>query len=132
MSRWLAIDLLNNTEVITPSTKNSGVALLFRVARDLISDVPFTSIFIMFSWKVLRGHHVYTDMWVSFTGEEELIFQHEVGNLRDPSVLKGATIVGHVHCRISVICSMFLQLGSNINFTMTESNLNEVLRLMFS
>ena len=42
----------------------------------------------------------------------------EIGNLRDPfavSALKGAMIVGHVPHRISMICSMFLQLASNID-----------------
>ena len=72
-----------------------------------------------FTESVIRGHHVYKDIWIPVTGEE-LICQHEIGNLRDPfavSVLKGATIVGHVPHRISAICSMFLQLGGSIDCT---------------
>ena len=66
---------------------------------------------------VIRGYHVYKDVWTPVIGEE-MICQCELGNLRDPivvSLVKGTTIVGHVLCKISAICSMFLQTGGIIN-----------------
>lgn len=66
---------------------------------------------------VIRGHHVYKDVWTPVIGEE-LMCQRELGNLRDPfavSVLNESTIIGHVPRKISVICSMFLQTGGTID-----------------
>ena len=66
---------------------------------------------------IIRGHHVYKDVWTPVIGEE-LISQQELGNLRDPfivSLVKGTTIVGHMPRKISAICFMFLQTGGIIN-----------------
>ena len=66
-----------------------------------------------FTESVVRGHHVYKDVWIPFTGEE-LVCQREIGNLRDlfaVSVCKGATIVGHVPRRILAICSTYVSLA---------------------
>ena len=72
---------------------------------------------------VIRGHHVYKDVWTPVVGEE-LMYQCELGNPRDPftvSVLKGSTIVGHVPRKISAICSMFLQTCGTIDAEMAGS-----------
>ena len=72
---------------------------------------------------IIRGAHVYKDVWIPVVGEE-LISQHELGNLRDPlieSLVKGTTIVGHMPCKISAICSMFLQIGGIINCCVISS-----------
>ena len=72
---------------------------------------------------VIRGHHIYKDIWTPNIGEE-LICQRELGNLRDPfavSLLKGTTIVSHVPCKISAICAMFLQTGGTINCTVIRN-----------
>ena len=72
---------------------------------------------------IIRGAHVYKDVWTPVIGEE-LISQHELGNLRDPfivSLVKGTTIVGHMPRKISAICSMFLQIGGIINCCVISS-----------
>ena len=59
---------------------------------------------------MVRGHHIYKDMWCPHIGEE-LTCQQERHNYHDPfavSVLKSSVIVGHVPRHISAICYVFL------------------------
>ena len=61
---------------------------------------------------VIRGHHVYKDVWILVVGEDWMC-QCELGYPRDPLaifVFKDSTIVGHVPRKVSAICSMFLQM----------------------
>ena len=72
---------------------------------------------------VIRGHHVYKDVWTLVVREE--LCQHELGNPRDPlavSVLKESTYHHQpCACKISAICSMFLQTGGTVDAEMGGS-----------
>ena len=61
---------------------------------------------------VIRGHHIYKDIWTSFVGEE-LQCQREVGNIHDiyavsvvKTIRRRDTIVGHLPGQISTIIIM--------------------------
>lgn len=65
---------------------------------------------------VVRGYHVYHEIWDATVGEQ-LTRRREPGNSRDPfavSIIKTSTIVGHVPRKISSVCSLFLQHGGMI------------------
>ena len=69
---------------------------------------------------VVRGHHVYKEIWTSFIGEE-LSCKGEVGNIHDMyavAVMKEvrgrATVVGHLPRQISTVCHLFLRRGGVI------------------
>ena len=63
---------------------------------------------------VVRGHHIYKDIWSSVHGEE-LYCRREFGNVHDlyaVSVIKqGTGIIGHLPKRISTPCHLFLKKG---------------------
>ena len=70
---------------------------------------------------MIRGYHVYKDIWNDPDCDEVLECKREPGNSSDPyavAVLKeitGAdTVVGHVPRSISSICSIFLRRGGSI------------------
>jgi len=72
---------------------------------------------------VVRGYHVYKDIWEATRGEV-LTCARETGNVFDPfavSVLKGYTVAGHVPRKISAICSLFIQRGGMIRCKVTGS-----------
>ena len=59
---------------------------------------------------VVRGYHVYKDIWNPVLNEE-LTSQQEPGNLEDHyavAVIKGDVIVGHVPREISKTCYHFI------------------------
>ena len=57
---------------------------------------------------VVRGYHVYKDIWAAEIGSELLCFP-EPHNREDPvAVMDGTSIVGHVPRKISYICYIFL------------------------
>ena len=65
---------------------------------------------------MIRGYHVYKNIWNNSLDDEELECKREPGNSSDPytvAVMKeitGAnTVVGHVPRSISSICSIFLR-----------------------
>ena len=69
---------------------------------------------------VVRGHHVYKEIWTSFIGEE-LSCQREDGNIHDMyavAVIKELhwreTVVGHLPRQISTVCHLFLRKGDVI------------------
>ena len=67
---------------------------------------------------VVRGHHIYKDIWSSVHGEE-LHCRREFGNVHDlyaVSVIKhGTGIIGHLLKRISTPCHLFLKKGGSIS-----------------
>ena len=71
---------------------------------------------------VVRGHHVFKDIWSSMLGEE-LECIRETGNVHDlyaVGVVKtGTGTVGHLPKKISTPCSLFLRKGGNIVCTIT-------------
>ena len=65
---------------------------------------------------VVRGHHVYKDVWTPYLNEE-LQLQREAGNEHDQhavAVVKSSTVVGHVPRTISRVCWFFLRRGQII------------------
>ena len=65
---------------------------------------------------MVRGYHVYKDIWVAHVGEV-LPCCRETSNRHNPfavSVKKNGTIVGHVPRKISTLCSLFLRKGGSI------------------
>ena len=55
---------------------------------------------------MIRGYHVYKDVWSSFIGEVPSC-RHDVRNHHDRfavAVCKGTTVVGHVIRKISAVC----------------------------
>ena len=63
---------------------------------------------------VIRGYHVYKDIWTSTLGEI-LSCRREEDNYHDRfavAVVKGSDVVGHVPRKISTICSLFLISGT--------------------
>ena len=72
---------------------------------------------------VVRGYHVYKDIWISAHGEE-LQCQHETGNVHDlyaVSVMRRGNIVRHVSRKISTLCNLFIRKGGRINCVMTDN-----------
>ena len=71
---------------------------------------------------VVRGHHIYKDIWSSMIGEE-LQCVREVGNVHDlyaVGVVKtGTGTVGHLPKKISTPCHLFLRKGGTILCTIT-------------
>ena len=71
---------------------------------------------------MIRGYHVYQDIWSSHINES-LPCKRERHNLHDPfavSVLKDADVVGHIPRKISTICYVFLgRPGSTITCKVT-------------
>ena len=66
---------------------------------------------------VIRGFHIYKDIWDPEVGEL-LVCRQEYGNLYDPyaaSVIRGDNvIVGHVPQKISSLCYFFLRKNGTI------------------
>ena len=65
---------------------------------------------------MVRGYHVYGDVWAASLGEE-LPCQREDGNHYDPyavGVVKDGTIVGHLPRKISCVCSLYLRRSGTI------------------
>ena len=65
---------------------------------------------------VVRGYHVYKEIWNPYIGEE-LFCARELTNLHDPfaiAVVKSDQTVGHVPLKISLLCSMLLRHGGTI------------------
>ena len=65
---------------------------------------------------VVKGNHVYKNIWAPFTGEQ-LSLQAEEDNKHDKyavAVLKDDYVVGHVPRAISRLFHFFLQHGGNI------------------
>ena len=63
---------------------------------------------------VIRGYHVYKDIWTAPLGEM-LFCQREIANIHDRfavAVIKESQVVGHVRREISSICSIFLLSGT--------------------
>ena len=70
---------------------------------------------------MIRGYHIYKDIWENPTIGEELCCQREVGNPKDPltvAVIKPIagenTVIGHVPRIISSLCSLFIRRGGAI------------------
>ena len=67
---------------------------------------------------MIRGYHVYKNIWESPTIGEELFCEREIGNPKDPlavAVMKliggENTIIGHIPRIISALCSLFIRRG---------------------
>jgi len=70
---------------------------------------------------VVRGHHVYKDIWTPVIGEE-LACRKEFGNIHDlhaVAVIRGGNVVGHVPRTISMPCSVFIRRGGVIRCVIT-------------
>ena len=69
---------------------------------------------------VVRGCHVYKEIWSSVLGEE-LQCICEIGNVHDLYAVKvvktGIGTVGHLPKEISMPCHLFLRIGGNIGCT---------------
>jgi len=60
---------------------------------------------------VVRGHHIYKDMWTPVIGEE-LTCRKQFGNIHDlhaVAVIRGSNMVSHVPRTISMPCSVFIR-----------------------
>ena len=69
----------------------------------------------------IHGFHKYQAIWEPTHGEE-LDCCSEIGNTSDPyavSVMKGREVVGHVPCKISRMCAVFMRNGGSIKCTVT-------------
>ena len=67
----------------------------------------------------IHGFHKYQAIWEPTHGEE-LDCCREIGNTSDPyavSVMKGREVVGHVPCKISRMCAVFMRNGGSIKCT---------------
>ena len=90
-------------------TRAAAVSHTF--VRSLSPDMPSFEIA-----AVVRGYHVYKDIWDPSIGEE-LVCARDPTNPRDPfavAVVKFHQTVGHVPLKISSLCSMFLRHGGTI------------------
>ena len=70
----------------------------------------------------IMGYHVYQDVWEAEHGGIFCCFR-ETGNAFDPfavCVKKDAEVVGHVHRKISAICSIFCE--KMVKFTVKLSD----------
>ena len=70
---------------------------------------------------VVRGFHIYKDVW-SPSINEELPTQQEHGNPADPhavAIMKTGAVVGHVPREISTFCWYFLIRNGTISCTVT-------------
>ena len=94
------------------------------MASELISAVESFTID-----SIIRGYHVYKDVWSSFIGEM-LYCRRDVRNHHDPfaavAVYKGTTVVGHVPIlKISAASYVFLgKAGATVTGTVTGSRSN--------
>ena len=71
----------------------------------------------------ILGFHEYQAIWESINGEQ-LCCCGENSNTSDPyaiSVMKGREVVGHVPCKISRMCAVFLRNGGTIKCTVSGS-----------
>lgn len=65
---------------------------------------------------VVRGYHVYKDVWTAAIGEE-LVCKRERGNSHDiyaVAVKKDGAVVGHLPRKIARVSSLFLRRGGTI------------------
>lgn len=76
----------------------------------------------------VRGYHIYQNVWIPYNGEElECVRQLEnVVDRYAVSVVKNlgsgrSAVVGHLPCKISHLCSLFLRRGGEITCKITES-----------
>ena len=70
---------------------------------------------------VVRGHHVYKDVWTPYTGEE-LTIAAEESNSHDQyamAILKATLVVGHVPRNLSRVFYFFMRHGGTIECTVT-------------
>ena len=80
----------------------------------------------MFEFNVnsmVRGYHVYQEVWEVLIGEV-LSCVREAGNRHDPyaiAVKKDKLVIGHLPCKISCICSIFILRRGKIYCTATDS-----------
>ena len=71
---------------------------------------------------MVRGYHVYKDIWTAVDGEEFRCRQ-EGRNQFDPfavAVMRGGTVIGHVPRKILSVCSLFLRRGGSITCHVTS------------
>lgn len=71
----------------------------------------------------IRGHHIHKDVWTPVI-DEQLNCGREKGNISDPyavPTVKSSNIVGHMPCRISAACNLFIQNRDNISCKVTGS-----------
>ena len=69
----------------------------------------------------VRGYHVYKEHWEAAVGEE-LECQRERRNGADAyavAAVREGSVVGHVPCRISRVCSLFIRRGGVIRCCIT-------------
>ena len=70
---------------------------------------------------VVRGHHVYKDIWLPYVGEV-LAMQQEINNPQDNhavGILKNDVIVGHVPIEVSRVFWFFISHGGTITCRIT-------------
>lgn len=73
---------------------------------------------------MVRGYHVYQNIWDADVGDQQLSCRREPTNSRDPfavAVVQSDVIVGHIPRKISSVCSMFLLRGGTIRCRVTAS-----------
>ena len=70
---------------------------------------------------VIRGHHVYKDIWTPFIGEV-LRVEQETHNVQDRfavAVVKDDITVGHVPCEVSCLVWHFIEHDGTVNCEVT-------------
>lgn len=69
----------------------------------------------------VRGYHVYQDVWSASVGEV-LPCEREPANSTDlyaVAVTKDGVVIGHLHRKVSRVCSLFLRRGGRIHCRVT-------------
>ena len=70
---------------------------------------------------MVRGHHIYREVWTPVVGEHLECIREE-DNAEDRyavAVIKDSTTVGHLPRRISMLCSLFIRRGGTIRCSIT-------------
>ena len=71
----------------------------------------------------VHGFHVYQDIWTPSTGER-LPCETEDMNPMDPyavAIKNRREVIGHITCKISAACFLFIQRGGTLNCIITDS-----------
>jgi len=72
----------------------------------------------------VRGFHVYQDIWTPTIGER-LPCETEDRNPMDPyavAIKKRMVVIGHVLCKISAACFLFIQRGGALDYIIMDSH----------
>ena len=69
----------------------------------------------------VQGHHIYKEVWNPVVGEVPLCERelHKAADQYSVAITKGGVVIGHLPCKISRLCSLFLWRGGTIDCLVT-------------